>query len=268
MQKLFSGREGKTLKPKDHQEKDLQNFIWEHRQVVFPEYAFIDREFWLKGSVQKHHSDGYIDILAFYPQSKRFVVMELKRGYDSKVVVQASNYRDYIVKHLPEVCLAVKDRLPDVLSHYQDMIKNKIVDVVLIAERFDPLQIEQAEKPENQFRLITYHWYADAGDEYLVLDEVLGGNSSGKKSQKKEPNQKKRDWHFYEKKTWNEVVESMSIKKWKERFQKVEFVKGNLDALSLLIAERDEENKRSGKWKKGFMRKRMKELLSELRENE
>jgi hypothetical protein len=168
MQQLFSSQDKKFLAPMNNSEKELQHFIWEHRQQIFPEYTFIAQEFTLKGNVRKLGGNGRIDLLAYNPKTRRFVVIELKKEFDDNIAVQAGEYRDYIEDHFPVAYLEAKEKYKGILPESKAM--DQSVEVVLIAQGFDSYQIRKAEKQSvGVIRLIAYHWY---GNGCMVLDYI------------------------------------------------------------------------------------------------
>lgn len=166
MQKLFSSQDKKVLSPVNKPEKGLQQFICENWQVLFPEYIFIAQEFPLKGAVHGSGSSGRIDILAYNPATKRFVVFELKKEENKYVWHQADNYRYYIKKNFPAVFVEASEKYNVQLPKSVELDKES--EIVLIAKEFGSLLIEQAED-KNLVTLIEYNWYEN---DLLLLDYI------------------------------------------------------------------------------------------------
>jgi hypothetical protein len=216
MQQLFSIQDKKVLSQNNKLEKDLQQFICENWKALFPQFTFIAQEFQLKGAVHGSGSSGRIDILAFNPATKRFVFFELKKDYGRNIGHQAANYRQYIHKNFNEVYLDAlqkhKVALPD-----KSALKDKEVEMILIAKEFFPHLIEQAE-PDNFITLIEYNWfendlvlldYVHAPD--IIIDEPDAGGSGGGT---KEP---------YKGKAWDYIVERIQKVSVKKALQAVTF---------------------------------------------
>ena len=165
-QELYLGKEGKILKAVvGVSEDDLKQFIW-HNQKMFQEnkFIFITKEFHLKGS---RGDSGSIDILAFDSVKKRFVIFELKLGFDKGAIHQAKDYRRDILKNFGQVYLDAKKytkELPD-----DTQIDQKAVDIIVIAKRFNEKQFEQADDKKSGITLIKYYWFEN---DILLLDYV------------------------------------------------------------------------------------------------
>ena len=105
MPKLFSTQTKKFLKQIDKPEKDLNKFICENWKSLFPKLTFIASEFPIKGNVRSIGTNGRMDIVAYNPQTKRFVIFELKKDYDRNITDQAADYRDYVQDNFSEIYL-------------------------------------------------------------------------------------------------------------------------------------------------------------------
>ena len=105
MPKLFSNNNKKFLAQIDKPEKELNKFICENWENLFPSLTLITSEFSLKGSVRSMGNNGRIDILAYNPETKKFVIFELKKDYDKNISDQAADYRDYVQDDFSEVYL-------------------------------------------------------------------------------------------------------------------------------------------------------------------
>ena len=161
MPKLFSSSNKKFLKQIDKSEKDLNKFICEHWKDLFPTLTFISNEFPLKGNVRSIGTNGRIDILAYNPMSKRFVIFELKKDYDRNITDQAADYRDYVQDNFSDIYLPTIQKYNIDLPKYLDLNSNQ-VEIILIAKKFSLTQIERIKKlKENTITLIKYFWFED-----------------------------------------------------------------------------------------------------------
>jgi hypothetical protein len=82
MIRLFSSNNKKFLKSVDKSEAELNRFLSENWNDFFPQFKFIKSEFTLDGNVRGKGTAGRIDIFAFNPKTKKFIVFELKRDFD------------------------------------------------------------------------------------------------------------------------------------------------------------------------------------------
>ena len=96
MIRLFSNRKQTFLQSTSKPEVELNRFICEHWNDFFPQLTFIASEFPLKGSVRSSGTAGRIDIFAFNPKSKKFVILELKKGFDKHISNQAFEYTNNV----------------------------------------------------------------------------------------------------------------------------------------------------------------------------
>ena len=94
-----------NLELTDKSEQELNEFICENWENLFPSLTLITSEFSLKGSVRSMGNNGRIDILAYNPETKKFVIFELKKDYDKNISDQAADYRDYVQDDFSEVYL-------------------------------------------------------------------------------------------------------------------------------------------------------------------
>jgi hypothetical protein len=161
MPKLFSTVNKKFLKQIDKSEKDLNKFICEHWKDLFPKLTLISSEFPLKGNVRSIGTNGRIDILAYNPQTKRFVIFELKKDYDRNITDQAADYRDYVQDNFSDTYLHSTQKYDIELPKF-DQIDAKQVEIILIAKKFSITQIERVKKQkDNIITLIKYFWFED-----------------------------------------------------------------------------------------------------------
>lgn len=161
MPKLFSTQNKKFLKQIDKSEKDLNKFICEHWNDLFPKLIFISSEFPLKGHVRSIGTNGRMDILAYNPETKRFVIFELKKDYDRNITDQAADYRDYVQDHFSEVYLLSTQKYDIQLPKYIEINASQ-VEIILIAKKFSITQIDRVKKQkENIITLIKYFWFED-----------------------------------------------------------------------------------------------------------
>lgn len=161
MPKLFSTQTKKFLKQVDKPEKELNKFICENWKSLFPKLTFISNEFPLKGNVRSIGTNGRMDIVAYNPQTKRFVIFELKKDYDRNITDQAADYRDYVQDNFSDVYLLSTQKYDIGLPKYLEINTNQ-VEVILIAKKFSITQIERVKKSkDNTITLIKYFWFED-----------------------------------------------------------------------------------------------------------
>jgi len=159
MPKLFSSQNKKFLKQVEKSEKELNKFICDNWGDLFPNYIFISSEFPLKGNVRSIGSNGRIDILAYNPETKKFIIFELKKDYDKNITDQSADYRDYIQDNFSDVYLNSTQRYNILLPKFTEIVQDK-VEVVLIAKKFSLTQIDRVKKlKENNITLIKYFWF-------------------------------------------------------------------------------------------------------------
>lgn len=169
MPKLFSFFEKKFLKQVNKPENELNKFICENWLSLFPNLTLIAGEFPLKGNVRSIGTGGRIDILAYNPKSKRFVVFELKKEYDRNINEQVADYREYVEDNHADVYLKATQLYNVSLPKYQDMDLRQ-VEIVLIAKKFSITQIERIKKnKDNNITLIRYFWFED---DLIFIDYV------------------------------------------------------------------------------------------------
>ena len=164
MPKLYSTKDDTFLRIIDKSERELNAFICEKWKSIFPQYTFIKSEFSLNGSVRSATGNGgRIDILAYNPETKRFVIFELKKDYDRNITDQAADYRDFMQDNYANIYLqATQDYHAD-LPVYSEIQTDK-VEIVLIAKHFSHAQLERVKglnKKANLITLIRYFWFED-----------------------------------------------------------------------------------------------------------
>ncbi|HRK25675.1 MAG TPA: hypothetical protein PK239_00165 [Chitinophagales bacterium] len=161
MPKLFSSAQKKLLKQVNKPESELNKFICENWNALFLNVVFIASEFPLKGNVRSIGTNGRLDILAYNPKSKRFVVFELKKDYDKNITEQAADYKEYIEDNFADVYLRATQIYNVELPKFQEM-DLKQTEIVLIAKKFSATQIERVKKnKEGTITLIKYFWFED-----------------------------------------------------------------------------------------------------------
>ncbi|WP_232501201.1 DNA methyltransferase [Candidatus Endomicrobiellum trichonymphae] len=159
MPKLFSSNSKKFLLQIDKPERELNKFIFENWEYLFPKnYKFIANEFSLKGNVRSlGDKSGKIDILGFNSKTKKFIIFELKKDYDRNITDQAADYRDYVQKKISEVYLLVIQEYKIKLPLFKHISKDP--EIILIAKKFSTVQIDKA--TEKNITLIKYYWFED-----------------------------------------------------------------------------------------------------------
>ncbi|MDR1848097.1 MAG: hypothetical protein LBR17_08310 [Bacteroidales bacterium] len=161
MPKLFSSSNKKFLKQVEKPEKDLNKFICDNWKDLFSNYIFIASEFPLKGNVRSLGNNGRIDILGYNPETKKFIIFELKKDYDKNITDQSADYRDYIQDNFSDVYLHSTQKYEIVLPKFTEINQDK-VEIILIAKRFSLTQLERVKKvKDNNITLIKYFWFED-----------------------------------------------------------------------------------------------------------
>ncbi len=170
MLKLFSTNSKKLIKVIDKSEAELNNFLSDNWNDFFPQYTFIKNEFTLDGNVRSKGTSGRIDILAFNPKSKKFVVFELKKDIDKNIRNQVSDYKDYIEDNFSKIYLLALQRYKIELPQF-DEISQESIEVVMIAKSYSTTDIERIKKDKgkNLTTLIRYIWFEN---ELLLIDYI------------------------------------------------------------------------------------------------
>ncbi|MEG0814876.1 MAG: hypothetical protein RSF93_02925 [Mucinivorans sp.] len=161
MPKLFSSQSKKFLMQIDKPEKDLNQFICDNWLSLFPHLKLVASEFSLAGNVREIDKSGRIDILAYNPSTRKFVVFELKKDYDRNITQQASDYLDFVQENFEKVYLGAYQTYKCDLPEFTQVVRDQ-VEIVLIAKRFNPTHIERVKKSKgNNITLIKYYWFED-----------------------------------------------------------------------------------------------------------
>jgi hypothetical protein len=106
-------------------------------------------------------NNGRMDIVAYNPLTKKFVIFELRRDYDRNINDQAADYRDYVQDNFSEIYLHSTQKYDVELPRFVQMNQNN-VEIILIAKKFSLVQIERVKKnKENSITLIKYYWFED-----------------------------------------------------------------------------------------------------------
>ena len=166
MIRLFSSNNKKFLKSIDKTEAELKHFLSENWIDFFPQFKFIKTEFTLDGNVRSRGTSGRIDILAFNPNSKKFVVIELKKDLDKNIRNQASDYKDFIEDNFADIYLLTTQKYDIELPKFTEISKNNI-DLILIVKEFSNLDVDKAKKSKGEITLIRYLWFED---DLLLID--------------------------------------------------------------------------------------------------
>ncbi len=164
MPKLFSINNKKILKQVQKTETELNNFLTNHWKYFFPNFEFIKNEFRLPGNVRSDGYSGRIDIFAFDPKTRRFVVFELKKNFDRNISQQANDYKDFIEDNFAEIYLETTQKHGIKLPSYNEISKDQI-EIIFIAQKFAPTHVVNAKK-RNNITLIKYFWFEN--DLFLV----------------------------------------------------------------------------------------------------
>lgn len=167
MIRLFSSNNKKFLKSVYKSEAELSRFLSENWKDFFPQFQFIKKEFTLDGSVRSRTgSAGRIDILAFNPKSKKFVIIELKRDLDKNIRNQASDYKDFVEDNFANIYLLSTQKYNIELPKYHEISKDNI-ELILIANQFNNHDVDKAKKSKGEITLIRYMWFEE---ELLLID--------------------------------------------------------------------------------------------------
>lgn len=167
MIRLFSSNNKKFLKTIERTEAELNRFLSVNWNDFFPQFQFIKSEFTLDGNVRsKNSSAGRVDILAFNPKSKRFIVIEFKKDFDKNIRNQASDYKDFIEDNFAEIYLLSTQKYDVCLPKFTEIAKDNI-DLILIAKYFNNLDVDKAKRSKGEITLIRYMWFED---ELLLID--------------------------------------------------------------------------------------------------
>jgi hypothetical protein len=240
MKQLFSNQDKKLLCVLNKSEKDLQQFICDNWEKLFPEYVFIAQEFQLKGAVHASGSSGRIDILAYNPETKRFVFFELKKNYDKNIGHQAANYHYYIKKNFSEIYVDAlqkhKAGLPDKAT-----LDEKEVEIILIATKFTPLLIDQAET-ENLLTLIEYYWFENdlvLFDYVHTLPDIVQVTTLHTSTTSKKNKYVEEGWD------WDSIVADIKKASVRKQLESVPFIKENHDQLKAIAEQVPSPIKRS-----------------------
>lgn len=168
MPKLFSSSDKKFLKQVTKPESVLNKFICENWATLFQNLTFIASEFTLKrGSARSTGTGGRLDILAYNPISRRFVIFELKKDYDRNITEQVADYRDYVEENFAEIYLRASQEYNIPLPKFQE-IDFKQVEIVIVAKKFAPAHLEKVRKNKEQnVTLIKYFWFEN---DFVFID--------------------------------------------------------------------------------------------------
>jgi hypothetical protein len=159
MPKLFSSSNKKFLSQIDKPEKELNKFICENWKDLFPKHTLIASEFPLKGNVRSLGNNGRIDILGYNPETKKFIIFELKKDYDKNITDQSADYRDYVQDNFSDVYLHATQKYEITLPKFTEINQDK-VEIILIAKKFSLTQIDRVKKiKDNNITLIKYFWF-------------------------------------------------------------------------------------------------------------
>ncbi|MET7038467.1 hypothetical protein [Elizabethkingia miricola] len=166
MLKLYSTDNKKFLKQVNKSEAELNRFISENWKEFFPHFTFIKSEFALDGNVRSKGGSGRIDILAFNPKTKKFVIIELKKDFDKNIRNQASDYRDFVEDNFAKIYLLATQSYDVALPKYSDISEDSI-ELILIAKTFSPADVDKAKKSKSEITLIKYMWFEN---QLLLID--------------------------------------------------------------------------------------------------
>lgn len=180
MPKLFSITNKKILKQIQKSETELNSFLTNHWEYIFPNFEFIKNEFHLIGNVRSNESSGRIDIFAFNPKTNKFIVFELKKIFDKNISQQASDYKDFIEDNFAEIYIEATQKHGVNLPSYHEISKDQI-EVIFIAQKFTQTHIASAKK-RNNVTLIKYFWF----EEDLFLIDYINNDPDDEEKQNTE----------------------------------------------------------------------------------
>ena len=166
MLKLYSTDNKKFLKQVNRSEAELNRFISENWKEFFPHFTFIKSEFSLDGNVRSKGGSGRVDILAFNPKTKKFVLFELKKDLDKNIRNQASDYRDFVEDNFAKIYLLSSQNYEAILPKYTEISEDSI-ELVLISKTFSPADVDKAKKSKTEITLIKYLWFEN---QLLLID--------------------------------------------------------------------------------------------------
>lgn len=166
MLKLYSTDNKKFLKQVNKSEAELNRFLSENWNEFFPHFIFIKSEFSLEGNVRSKGGSGRIDILAFNPKTKKFVIIELKKDFDKNIRNQASDYRDFVEDNFAKIYLLATQNYEVSLPKYSEISEDSI-ELMLIAKSFSPADVDKAKKSKSEITLIKYLWFEN---QLLLID--------------------------------------------------------------------------------------------------
>lgn len=153
--------------PVNKSEAELNQFLSDNWSQFFPHFLFVKSEFILDGNVRSKGGSGRIDILAFNPKSKKFIVFELKKESDKNIRNQAGDYRDFIEDNFAKIYLVATQKYHVKLPLYND-ISEESIEVIMVAKTFSATDVEKARRSKkNEITLIKYLWFED---ELLLID--------------------------------------------------------------------------------------------------
>jgi len=171
MIRIFSSENKKFLKNISRSEADLNNFLSKNWTQFFPNYTFIASELSLEGNVRSRGTSGRIDIFAYNPITKKFIILELKKGKDKNIRNQASDYKDFVEENFAEIYLVATQKYNINLPKYLEISKDSI-ELILIAKSFSITDVNKAKKSTGEITLIRYMWF----EENLLLIDYLNND--------------------------------------------------------------------------------------------
>lgn len=155
-----------TSNYQNNDEASTRRAIKNNWGVFFPRLKLISDNF----IIDKHSKYGkkIIDILAFDTYKKRFVIIELKKGKDSKQLSQSIDYRDSFQNNLSDIYFKVELEHDDIVLPKLDQLNES--QIILISESYPLNYNEQIKKVPNLI-LINYFWvHIDLNSENLLLN--------------------------------------------------------------------------------------------------
>lgn len=167
---LFSLKNGslKNIKPNYFiLEKDIEEFVKNHFNELFAELNFIKNQFSI--------GDYIIDILAYAPQTKSFVIIEIKKGKDSSLSDQGVSYLNSIINRKADVVLEYNQKLGfNMKINDFDWTESKLK---FISQEFNRYQIDATASPALPIELYKITRYDDNLIEFKKVEKYGSSKS-------------------------------------------------------------------------------------------
>ncbi|MDI9313278.1 MAG: hypothetical protein QM529_01180 [Hydrotalea sp.] len=148
-------------------EKDIEEFVKNHFNELFAELNFIKNQFSI--------GDYIIDILAYAPQTKSFVIIEIKKGKDSSLSDQGVSYLNSIINRKADVVLEYNQKLGfNMKINDFDWTESKLK---FISQEFNRYQIDATASPALPIELYKITRYDDNLIEFKKVEKYGSSKS-------------------------------------------------------------------------------------------